>query len=215
MGYLHLQAPLSQYAPNTYPHVPRSPQKQTTVYRVPLAAITYPLLLLHGPRNIPPLRHIVFNEAIKCFVGALTPREVKAIMPTSADTYVKFCGDEKLPVVIEDIGGEEGQADRDAPVARLLWVGPRWESEESNTRQRKVLLYIHGGGFEMPLDRAHLNFVSWLQHRRPENDDLSIAFLEYSLTPRHQYPTQLRQCAAAVGHLMKRGLRPENVSFFF
>ena len=73
-----------------------------------------------------------------------------------------------------------------------------------------TILYFHGGGYQLPMEAgAHgpfaLKCVAACHARR-------VAFLEYSLTPEHQYPCQMVQAVAALRYLLENeGLSPENI----
>ncbi|KAI0047847.1 alpha/beta-hydrolase [Auriscalpium vulgare] len=113
--------------------------------------------------------------------------------PTGS-TYVKWAQKNKLEVLSDDVGFG----------GKLHWVGPR--------RYDRVLLYFHGGGYSFPVsDQSQLAFLLALQRDLGKSGGAGIAFLEYSLTPYHPFPTQLNQANAAISHLLEKGLSPSKL----
>lgn len=85
----------------------------------------------------------------------------------------------------------------------------------------KVVLYLHGmlsrpevfgmltrrkgGGYMVPMGDAYWQFMEYLasQFAAKQNGGVTIAVLEYTLTPHARYPTQLSQAAHALFHLIE------------
>ncbi|KAK6341357.1 hypothetical protein TWF696_008435 [Orbilia brochopaga] len=92
----------------------------------------------------------------------------------------------KTDVTIEDVGHG----------GKIHWWGER--------KGRKVLLEIHGGGYNLPIGEHHLAFFHRTQQRlKAKGMDVDLAFLEYSLTPTARYPTQLVQSVEALRYLLE------------
>ncbi|TGZ84666.1 alpha/beta-hydrolase [Ascodesmis nigricans] len=193
------------------------------LYHVPLTAIKYPFLA--SPK--PPITHIIVNTILKNAFRLLTARQLRIVVPSSFGAYFAHCKAHGLYLDIEKVPPHSS----DAQPVRLLWLGPRWdpssrtsahlgdvdtsqvqENKPPGVPPKKVLLYIHGGGFQIPMGAWHLHLCEWLRKQVGEDSGFSIALLEYGLTPTNKYPTQLRQCVSAVDYFLKRGLRPENLA---
>ncbi|KAK4641662.1 hypothetical protein QC761_513010 [Podospora bellae-mahoneyi] len=87
----------------------------------------------------------------------------------------------------------------------LLWLGHR-------TKAKKVVLFFHGGGYAIPMLPGHINWC----HRAyllASPGDVAVAILQYTLVPHGKYPTQLKQAAAGLDHILKAGVKPENIIF--
>ncbi|ROW06317.1 hypothetical protein VPNG_07493 [Cytospora leucostoma] len=85
---------------------------------------------------------------------------------------------------------------RDTPPAGLHYITPPSAPENGPT-----LFYIHGGGYRNPIIRdIHIPLVLKLAKACRARQ---VIFLEYGLTPRYKYPTQLVQAAAALHHLLE------------
>ncbi|KAL1964236.1 hypothetical protein VTN77DRAFT_7194 [Rasamsonia byssochlamydoides] len=89
--------------------------------------------------------------------------------------------------------------------AKGFWVGRK--------DARNVVVYYHGGGFQLPADKLHFNFYARIvdefnkaqQTQQGPNDGkdrLAFFFLGYTLTPHASYPTQLRQSVEALRHIL-------------
>ncbi|OAA40634.1 lipase/thioesterase family protein [Metarhizium rileyi] len=87
--------------------------------------------------------------------------------------------------------------------AKGHWIG--------DADARHVLIWYHGGGFNLPALRGHLVYFMRLIQNRP-NKDLAVFFLTYTLAPTGQYPTQLRQAVEALRYIVaETRRRPSNV----
>lgn len=170
-------------------------------------AFHYPFL--RGPK--PPLT-ITFNNAIvRTLVSMFTSRQLRASGMPSSKRYRHWMTAHLLAIDIEVVPSSEPGG----PDASLLWMGPRWAPEhEGGKPGAKVLFFVHGGGFELPLSAGHMGFLDHVMAQLKEqglDGDMSVAALEYGLTPDHPYPTQFRQAAEALSHLINRGVPPSSV----
>ncbi|KAI0258603.1 Alpha/Beta hydrolase protein [Gloeopeniophorella convolvens] len=120
---------------------------------------------------------------------------VRAVAQPTGRVYATFARDNRLELVTEDVG--EG--------ARLHWIGPK--------KTERVFLYFHGGGYSVPSGPQYFDFVHSLKKdvTAALGPDVGFAFLEYSLTPRAPFPTQLRQATAALAHLLQSGIPPSGI----
>ncbi|KAG7289921.1 hypothetical protein NEMBOFW57_006298 [Staphylotrichum longicolle] len=92
------------------------------------------------------------------------------------------------------------------PVTSILWLGDR-------ERASKFVLFFHGGGYMAPLQAGHLN---WCWNAYIDNQDeheVAVAVLRYDLAPGFKYPHQLCQAAAALNHLLRTGIAPQDLLF--
>lgn len=87
---------------------------------------------------------------------------------------------------------------------RVHWIGPRGA--------KYVLLFFHGGGFNVTANAGHFIWLRDLQQDASKHVSISVAIPSYTLAPRAHYPTQLRQAAESLNWLMtKHGKSPANV----
>lgn len=88
----------------------------------------------------------------------------------------------------------------------IMWIGDR-------TRAKKVVLFLHGGGYLLPLDVGHLEWClqTYVRAGHDLGVEVAVAVLHYTLCPEGQYPLQLRQAADALGHIVDGGLSPGDI----
>ncbi|KID81795.1 alpha/beta hydrolase fold-3 [Metarhizium guizhouense ARSEF 977] len=88
----------------------------------------------------------------------------------------------------------------------LLWLGNRH-------RAQKVVLYIHGGGYVIPMLPGHLDLCwnNYIAAGANEGVEVAVAMLQYSLAPRGKMPTQLSQVVAGFNRLLSQGFGPQDV----
>lgn len=80
--------------------------------------------------------------------------------------------------------------------------------DEEDRGNSRVLLYLHGGGFVMPMmPRVHLRFVA----RLCKQMQCVGVIPEYRLGPRHPYPAALDDCEVAYRALLGQGYKAENI----
>ncbi|KAK4176853.1 Alpha/Beta hydrolase protein [Triangularia setosa] len=86
----------------------------------------------------------------------------------------------------------------------LLWLGDR-------TKASKVVLFLHGGGYAVPMLPGHVNWC-FRSYLLASPGDVAVAVLQYTLVPHGRYPTQLKQAAAGLDHILKAGVvRPGDI----
>ncbi|MCB0162031.1 MAG: alpha/beta hydrolase, partial [Caldilineaceae bacterium] len=71
----------------------------------------------------------------------------------------------------------------------------------------KVLLYLHGGGHIFGSIRSHRHYVS----RLAAAADVTAFHIDYRLAPEHPYPAAIEDALNAYQHLLKQGIKPENL----
>ncbi|KAF3901361.1 hypothetical protein ABW21_db0205469 [Orbilia brochopaga] len=119
----------------------------------------------------------------------IQPRQIGFILaapPTTAARIQKMSKRLKTNVTVEEIphGG------------KINWWGER--------KGGKVLLELHGGGYNLVIGEHHIAFFHRTQQRlKAKGIDVDLAFLEYSLTPAARYPTQLVQSVEALRYLIE------------
>jgi acetyl esterase/lipase len=86
---------------------------------------------------------------------------------------------------------------------KVHWLGDK--------NAKKVVLYFHGGGYALAATAGH---VQWLAELQKElGPQVAVLLVEYTLTPREQYPVQLKQGAEALEWLLTtKDINPSNVS---
>jgi epsilon-lactone hydrolase len=93
----------------------------------------------------------------------------------------------------------EGTKAQDAPLGGrpALWIRPDWMSEADGP----VVLYLHGGAFEVCSPRAYQAFCSKLALRM----DATVVVVDYRLAPEHPFPAAVEDSIEAYRGLLDAG----------
>ncbi|KAF9078044.1 Alpha/Beta hydrolase protein [Rhodocollybia butyracea] len=97
--------------------------------------------------------------------------------------------------LIEDVEGN----------AKLMWI--------TEKRTDRVLFYIHGGAYVMPVNPIMLGFSALVQEenlKRGNTDDFGVVAVTYSLHP-ERFPAQLTDITLGLTHLISSGVKQENI----
>ncbi|KAJ7852125.1 Alpha/Beta hydrolase protein [Mycena leptocephala] len=139
-------------------------------------------------------KRIIGERAFRYAISNLNIPQLQFAFGTSLSVYEKWAKQMKMAPVIDELG--DG--------ARLLWIGPK--------RVERVLFYLHGGCFLLPLTDFELDLFRYVQvESGKQNIHFGVAVLEYALAPAATFPTPLRQACLAMEYFFKAGLRPGNL----
>ncbi|KAL0563172.1 hypothetical protein V5O48_018903 [Marasmius crinis-equi] len=130
---------------------------------------------------------LLFEASIRYLVGTTTPGQIQWAVGPTVDVYKKWARKRRLEPVLEDVP-DSGR--------KLMWIGSK-EAE-------KVVFYVHGGGFIIPVSDFMFTFWRYVQReyvKQTGKDDFAIVCMEYSLHP-HPFPTQLREMIHALSHVL-------------
>ena len=89
----------------------------------------------------------------------------------------------------------------------LIWIGDR-------ERATKFVYFFHGGGYVCSMLPGHLEWclrayvAAAAEH---PGEEVAVAALQYTLCPPARYPTQLKQAAAGLAHILASGVRPRDL----
>lgn len=72
---------------------------------------------------------------------------------------------------------------------------------------KKIILYVHGGGYVSGSCNDHRGFVS----KFAKNTGVTNLVFEYRLAPEHPFPAALDDSVKAYGWLLSSGFKPENI----
>ncbi|KAJ6263148.1 hypothetical protein Dda_1708 [Drechslerella dactyloides] len=126
------------------------------------------------------------NRILHFLLCRVDNRQINLASPRTATRIAMVSKRLKVDVTVEEI----------AQGGKIHWWGQR--------KGQKVLLHIHGGGYNLPIGEHHLAFYHKTQQRlKAKGMDVDLAFLEYSLTPVARYPTQLVQSVEALRYLLE------------
>ena len=74
--------------------------------------------------------------------------------------------------------------------SKAYWLG--------SSKAQKVLVWFHGGGYNLPIDPGHFPFLFSVHQANPS---VSVLVLGYTLAPHRTYPAQLREAVLLLSHL--------------
>jgi monoterpene epsilon-lactone hydrolase len=82
------------------------------------------------------------------------------------------------------------------------WVIPK------NSQPKKVLLFLHGGGYATGSIKTHRGLASQIAIHA----GIRALSIEYKHAPEYKFPTQIEQCVAAYQFLLDHGYKPEHIA---
>ncbi|KAG5989080.1 hypothetical protein E4U43_004571 [Claviceps pusilla] len=151
--------------------------------------------LRRGPDDEPSLYLHVAYAATRKMVARCSTAQLQFLFPNTSVTYQQQAKAMQMTsCVVELPHGARGN-----------WIG--------DPDAKHVLVWYHGGGFNMSAMDGHFKFfMRFIKSRPRTKPSLSIFFPEYSLAPAARYPTQLTQAVEALRYLVTTtGRRPSSI----
>ncbi|KAF7363151.1 Abhydrolase-3 domain-containing protein [Mycena venus] len=140
------------------------------------------------------VKRIVGDSIIRYSTHYLELPQLQYLLGTTLGVYRTWTRKAQLLPVIDELGED----------ARLLWIGPK--------RLDRVILFLHGGGFVLPVADYYLSFWQYVQSELAKRDiKVGVAVLQYSLAPMANFPTPLNQARLALEFLIAAGVKPANL----
>lgn len=172
-------------------------------------------------RGLPVLPYIYCN-LLRTLMNTLTPKQLQSILPPSGTVYLVWLAVtlSKSILTFDDDKNNSKTSDLSTRLkpdiqplsdgkGSILWLGDR-------ATATKFVLFLHGGGFVLPLDAGHLNWCrnAYLSAAEESGERVAVAVLQYSLCPGAAYPAQLLQAAEALSLILHGGrVSPSDVVF--
>ncbi|KAK7445756.1 hypothetical protein VKT23_014752 [Stygiomarasmius scandens] len=171
------------------------------IFVMPVVVVWNLLLYSTLRRNIVKTKkwsRIIVDIRWRFTTSFLSVNQIQYMMGTSIQIYKDWAHAHDLPVTIEEISTGSDASKK----ARVFWIGPK--------KLNRVILYLHGGAFLVPLQHVSISFWRCVQLSLKERSemDTGVAILDYSLYPGSPFPTQLLQAKAALKHLIDSGAEP-------
>ncbi|KZM24300.1 hydrolase [Ascochyta rabiei] len=131
----------------------------------------------------------------------LTIADSRYLNPQTSDRYVRlYCRPRGLEPKSLEIDSKNGRA-----VAH--WIG--------DPDAEAVILYCHGGAYTQPANAGNFRYLAGLVktlNNKPRSRSVSVLWLAYTLAPESVYPTQLREAAVVLAHLIREtGRSPSEI----
>ncbi|KAL6871337.1 alpha/beta-hydrolase [Trichoderma novae-zelandiae] len=174
-----------------------------------ILAIVGARFLLYALRNNLSIPLYLLNAGTRVLLGTFTARELQTLLPSSEEAYRAWIRRKERSIANDSALRERLRCDIQplpAVGSSILWVGNRHKA-------RKVVLYLHGGGYVMPSQPGHFE-CAWnvfVLSGVESDTEVAVALLRYSLAPAAKAPVQLRQVASALSELLNAGFRPEDI----
>jgi acetyl esterase/lipase len=122
-------------------------------------------------------------------------------LPTTGDAVRQYCKEHELELRSVSVLISSKTRDMEIPSAQLHLVTPKEVEHATTPRAKRVLLYLHGGGYRFPLPGAsHMQFALRLANAAQAS---CLAMLEYGLAPNLQHPGQLVHAIEALRYLLR------------
>jgi acetyl esterase/lipase len=167
-------------------------------------------LLIAWTRGIP-ARLFLVCAVIKVVLETFSPRQIQYLSLSTKEAYKSWI---RRRIAKAKKLGDPTAAPRlrydwqplDDGHSSLLWIGNRREA-------KKVVLFLHGGGYICPLLPGHLEWCwrAYVAAGIEMKTEVAVAVLEYTLCPEARYPVQLRQAASALAYLLSQKFRPQDI----
>ncbi|CAA7271864.1 unnamed protein product [Cyclocybe aegerita] len=185
-------------AHRTYGAVSWFERLRTVLILLPLPFITISRLLLSpflSSERHKTWRRVLTDASFRYISSSMRVNEMQSVMGTTRKVYEGWAKKNGVEARIDELGDD----------ARLLWFTER--------RTDKVLLYIHGGTYCLPLQDFAATF--WKDTianiEKTTGSKVGLVALNYSLIPEAYFPTQLTQLVRAIHHLFQQGVHPSNI----
>ncbi|KAK0221417.1 Alpha/Beta hydrolase protein [Armillaria fumosa] len=151
--------------------------------------------LLLSFRRRQSLKVLLALSASRFLMDYLSLRQLQYLSPRNLDQYLNWAKEQGLPIKVEELP-EQG--------ASIMWMGKH--------QTGNVIFYCHGGGYVLPSSPGTFDFCLYVkQQLEAKGVHANIALLTYNLIPDVKYPTPLREAICAIHHLLKCGIKSENI----
>ena len=147
-----------------------TPKRQSLTHNQ-LTAAACLLRLLVSPisrtEKSKPWRRVIGDSIYRWLLSTVPIRNLQVLFPSTEDVYKAWVKKKNVPLVVDDLPDAEG--------GKLYWIG--------NKDAKKVVLYMHSGGFSLALSEAACD-LWWYIIRQVKKDtgvDIGIAVLRYGM----------------------------------
>ncbi len=152
------------------------------------------------------LRYSVICAVVKALFTLLEPEEIQALVPSTRTTYEQWIRAKSKKPGYLGFAFLDIQPLPSGKDSAILWLGDRRIA-------KKVVLYLHGGGYVIPMTPGHLDLCwnNYIVTGAHVGVKVAVALLQYTLVPRGRMPTHLSQVVAAFNELRAQGFSPEDI----
>ncbi|KIW03662.1 uncharacterized protein PV09_04984 [Verruconis gallopava] len=138
-----------------------------------------------GSKGGPTYYRDVFMTLVRTQLRNVSIEQTQYTSKPTGQVYLDFATANKFTPMTDDLGNG----------GKAHWLGDK--------SAKVTLVYLHGGGYVVPAGPNHFSFLYDLMNALNNSGaSLNICFLEYTLAPHGEYPTQLRQASSLITHLL-------------
>jgi acetyl esterase/lipase len=138
----------------------------------------------------------VLYAAIRCAFNHITIAQSRYLSPSTTECYLAHCKNANITPQTLEVEGVAAH-----------WIG--------SPDAEKVVLYLHGGGYTQPASPGYFRYTNRLVkdlNTQTGSRSFAVLFLAYTLAPEATHPTQLREAATILSHLItKTGRSPSDI----
>lgn len=154
------------------------------------------------------IRNTIACGFIQAAFATLSPRQIQHVVPSTREAYQRFLRQKarEHPSGTLDVSFTPKIEPLDESGAALLWLGNRQKAT-------KIVYFLHGGGFFVPLAPGHLRWC-WDLYIKPSaaaGIDVACAILEYTLAPKAKYPSHLKQASMGLQAILDTGVSARDI----
>jgi acetyl esterase/lipase len=121
----------------------------------------------------------------------MTISQSRYLNPSTGARYTSFCKTKAITPETIRVETSEGTT------VAAHWLG-RSDAE-------RVILYLHGGGYTQAANEGNFVYAARLHkdlNSTKQHGSVAVLLVEYTLVPEATYPTQLKEAAAVLAHLI-------------
>ncbi|KAM5529324.1 alpha/beta hydrolase [Fusarium oxysporum f. sp. phaseoli] len=160
-----------------------------------------------------PLRLWFASLVGRTLLGSFSPNQIQYLTTPTLEVYETWVKKQRAELVQQAPQGPLNLLNLDIENlgdtgASVMWIGDRMEAS-------KIVLFFHGGGYISPPLPGHFTWCweAYVNASLGAKAQVAVAVLQYTLSPRAQYPDQLHQASSALNHLLQSGVNPRDLIF--
>jgi acetyl esterase/lipase len=121
----------------------------------------------------------------------MTISQSRYLNPSTGTRYTSFCKTKGITPETIRVETSEGTT------VAAHWLG--------RSDAKRVILYLHGGGYTQAANEGNFVYAARLHedlNSTKQHGSVAVLLVEYTLVPEATYPTQLKEAAAVLAHLI-------------
>lgn len=160
-----------------------------------------------------PLRLWFASLVGRTLLGSFSPNQIQYLTTPTLEVYEIWVKKQRAKLIQQTPQGSLNLLNLNTKNlngigASVIWIRDRKEAS-------KIVLFFHGGGYIAPPLPGHFTWCweAYVNASLGAKAQVAVAVLQYTLSPRAQYPDQLHQASSALNHLLQSGINPRDLIF--